>query len=398
MHQMHAELNPYAPGAGLRPPELVGRQAEVDAFDLLVARSRRGQTARSLVLHGLRGVGKTVLLNQFRVQADGAGWLVVDVEGQTSDSGRQSTRRRLAREIALAARRLSRGRAMSASVRDALATVKSFGMQFGGLGFSIELEAAVGRADTGVIEIDLEELVEDLAPALREQQRVIALFIDELQDLEPELLGALLSVQHRAGQRGWPFVVVGAGLPSVPGALTAAKSYAERLFDYREIGSLPSGAAGDALVVPARRAGVTFDTSALDVLVDASGGYPYFLQTFGAAAWDLAEDKRITEADAIGAIDRGNAELDSGFFPGRWASATPAERQYLVAMSDDPDGESSTGAVASRLGVAANAASQARHALISKGIVFAPQRGRIAFTVPHMRAFVRRQADLDLDD
>lgn len=396
--EMRAELNPYAPGAGLRPPELVGRQPEVDAFDLLVARSRRGQTSRSLVLHGLRGVGKTVLLNQFRAQADSAGWLVVDVEGQTSDSGQQTTRRRLAREIALAARRLHRGRALTSAVRDALATVKAFSVQFGGMGFSVDVEASVGRADTGVIEIDLEELVEDLAPALREQQRVLALFVDELQDLEPALLAALISVQHRAGQREWPFVVVGAGLPSVPGALTSAKSYAERLFDYREIGSLPSGAAADALVLPAQRSGVTFDPDALDTIVDAAGGYPYFLQTYGSAAWDLAADKRITRADADGAIERGNAELDSGFFPGRWASATPAERQYLVAMSDDPEGESSTGEVASRLGVPAKATSQARQALIGKGIVFAPQRGRIAYTVPHMRAFVRRQADLDLVD
>lgn len=395
---MHAELNPYAPGAGLRPPALVGRGAEVDAFDLLVARSRRGMVSRSMVLHGLRGVGKTVLLNQFRAQADSAGWLVVDVEGQSSDSGQEITRRRLSRELALASRRLQRGAALSSAVRGALGTVKSFGAQFGGLGLSVEIEPSTGRADSGVVEIDLEELVEDLAPALTEQQRTLALFVDELQDLGPEMLGALLSVQHRAGQRSWPFLIVGAGLPSVPATLTAAKSYAERLFEYREIGSLPSGAAAEALVVPAERAGVTFDRPALELLIDTSGGYPYFLQTYGSAAWDLAEDRRITEADAIAAIDRGNAELDSGFFPGRWAAATPTERQYLVAMAEDLDEESSTGVVAGRLGVPAKATSQARHNLIRKGIVYAPQRGRIAFTVPHMREFVRRQADLDLLD
>jgi len=330
-------LNPYAPGAGLRPPALVGRGAEVDAFDLLVARSRRGMVSRSMVLHGLRGVGKTVLLNQFRAQADSAGWLVVDVEGQSSDSGQEITRRRLSRELALASRRLQRGAALSSAVRRALGTVKSFGAQFGGLGLSVEIEPSTGRADSGVVEIDLEELVEDLAPALTEQQRTLALFVDELQDLGPEMLGALLSVQHRAGQRSWPFLIVGAGLPSVPATLTAAKSYAERLFEYREIGSLPSGAAAEALVVPAERAGVTFDLPALELLIDTSGGYPYFLQTYGSAAWDLAEDRRITEADAIAAIDRGNAELDSGFFPGRWAAATPTERQYLVAMAEDLD-------------------------------------------------------------
>lgn len=395
---MHAELNPYAPGAGLRPPVLVGRSAEVDAFDLLVARSRRAMASRSIVLHGLRGVGKTVLLNQFRSQADAAGWLVVDVEGQLSDAGQLVTRRRLARELALAARRLLRGRTVSEAVRQALGTVRSFGAQFGGVGLSVEIEPVAGRADSGVVEIDLEELVEDLAPALREQQRTLALFVDELQDVEPGLLAALLSVQHRAGQRNWPFLLIGAGLPNVPATLTAAKSYAERLFDYREIGSLPTAAAAEALVVPAERAGVSWDPSALDLVVDTSSGYPYFLQTYGAAAWDLAEDRRITEADAVAGLERGNAELDAGFFPGRWATATPAERQYLVAMSDDIEPDSSTSTVAERLGVAPKATSQARHNLIRKGIVYAPQRGRIAFTVPHMRDFVRRQAELDLVD
>jgi len=395
---MHAELNPYSPGAGLRPPELVGRDAEVDAFDLLIARSRRNQAARSMILHGLRGVGKTVLLNQFRLQADRAEWLVVDLEGQTSVAGRQSARRRLAREIALAARRLHRGRAVSAAVRRALGTVTSFGAHFGSVGFDIGIDPSTGRADSGVIEIDLEELIEDLAPALREQHRSFALFVDELQDLDPELLAALLSVQHRAGQRGWPFVIVGAGLPNVPATLTASRSYAERLFEYREIGSLPSGAAGAALVLPAERSGVSYAPDALDLLIDASGGYPYYLQTYGAAAWDLATGRHITRADAEAAIDRGNAELDSGFFPARWDRATRVERQYLVAMSDDPSGVSGTAVVASRLGVEPKATSPARQSLIAKGIVYSPERGRVAFTVPNMGDFVRRQADLDMDD
>jgi hypothetical protein len=395
---MHAALNPYSPGAGLRPPELVGRDAEIEAFDLVVARSRRALGTRSMILHGLRGVGKTVLLNQFRMQADAAEWLVVDVEGQTSVSGREGARRRLAREIALAARRLARGRSVSAAVQRALGTVTSFGVHFGNIGFDLGFSAVEGRADSGVIEIDLEELVEDLTPALREQNRALALFIDEVQDLDIELLSALLSVQHRAGQRGWPFVMVGAGLPNVPAKLTAARSYAERLFDYREIGSLPSGAAADALTVPAARSGVTFDSAALDLLIDASGGYPYYLQTYGAAAWDLAADRRITHDDAAAAVDRGNAELDSGFFPARWDHATPAERQYLVAMSDDPAGVSGTAVVASRLGAEPKGTSPARQGLIEKGIIYAPERGKVAFTVPNMGEFVRRQADLDIVD
>jgi hypothetical protein len=388
---MHAELNPYAPGAGLTPPELVGRAPEIDQFDLMVARSRRRLHSRGMILHGLRGVGKTVLLNRFRDHAERAEWLVVELAGQTSEGGADATRRKLARELALAARRLYRGRAMTESVRTALSAVSSFGMSFGGVSFDIGVEPTRGRADTRRIEVDLEELIEDLVPALLENTTAFVLFVDEMQDLDPGLLAALLAAQHRAGQRQWPFFLVGAGLPNLPATLGAARSYAERLFDYREIGALPSGAAAEALTIPAAKNGASFDPDALDRLVDASGGYPYYLQTYGAAAWELAIGTTITIADADGAVERGNVELDTGFFPARWDRATPAERQYLAAMAEDSAPTTSTAEVANRLGTRPQSLSPARQSLIDKGIIYAPDRGKVAFTVPNMGDFVRRR-------
>ncbi|WP_411720441.1 AAA family ATPase [Mycetocola sp.] len=388
---MLSELNPYSPGSGLTPPHLVGRQDEIDAFDLLVARNRGGRHSRAIVLHGLRGVGKTVLLNQFRDQADRAEWLIVDLEGQASESGQEAVRRKLARELALAARRLYRGKGMTEKVKQALSTIRSFGISFGGASLEVGIEPAIGRADSGRIEVDFEELIEDLVPALKERDSAFGLFIDEMQDLEPELLTALLSAQHRAGQRGWPFFVIGAGLPNLPSTLSAARSYAERLFSYREIGALDEKSATDALVVPAKRQGAEYDVDAAELIVGASGGYPYYLQTYGQAAWELALDRRITKEDATAAIQRGNEELDMGFFPARWDRATPGERNYLAAMAEDAGNPSQTSELASRLKTKPQSLSPVRQSLIEKGIIYVPDRGLVAFTVPNMNDFVSRQ-------
>jgi hypothetical protein len=182
--------------------------------------------------------------------------------------------------------------------------------------------------------VDLEEVVEDLSLALRETASAFGLFIDEIQDLSQSLLVALLSVQHRAGQNGWPFYVVAAGLPGAPARFSAARSYAERLFDYRNIGALARDEAEKALVLPVRKLGADFDSKALEHILTVSGGYPYFLQTFGQAAWNAAQDPRtISEADAAEAIEVGNQELDMGFFLSRWERVPQAQRQYLRAMA-----------------------------------------------------------------
>ncbi|WP_426625727.1 ATP-binding protein [Leifsonia sp. McL0607] len=388
---MHPELNPYSPGSGLTPPYLVGRQAEIDAFDLVVARSRGNLHSRGIVLHGLRGVGKTVLLNQFREQAEHAEWFVIELEGRSTDLGMEAIRQKLGRGLLLASRRLQRTRHATNAVKDALRTVKSFSLSLGVASIEIGVDSAPGRADSGQLEVDFEEVVEDLAPALKQTSSAFALFIDEMQDIDHELLVALLAAQHRAGQKNWPFFIFGAGLPSLPSVLSDARSYAERLFNYREIGALSPVSAMDALVVPAQRQGARFAANAAETIVDAAQGYPYFLQTYGQAVWEIARDKEISTEDALAAIADGNAELDMGFFPARWDRATPAERTYLRAMAPDGDSGSRTAEIALRLDVKPARLSPSRQNLIDKGIIYMPERGRVAFTVPNMAAFIQRQ-------
>jgi hypothetical protein len=250
--------------------------------------------------------------------------------------------------------------------------VTSFSLSVAGTGVALGVDPAPGRADSGQVDVDLEELVEDLAPALAEHGGVFGVFIDEMQDLDPELLSALLAVQHKAGQESWPFYVIGAGLPSLPSALSEARSYAERLFDYRHIGALPSGAARAALELPATRLGARFEEGAADRLLEASGG-------------------SIDVEAATAAIQEGTASLDVGFFPARWDRATPAERTYLRGMAEDGDEGSSTATIAERLGLKPSSLTPARGKLIEKGIIYAPERGRVAFTVPGMAGYIHRQ-------
>lgn len=388
---MLSELNPYNPGSGLTPPALEGRRAEVEAFDLLVARSHVGAPGRGMVLHGLRGVGKTVLLNAFARHAKSHGWFVVPVEGRAGRAGRDAARQKLARSLGIAARTFSGSAPRTGLVVNALRTVTSFSISLAGTGVQLGVDPAAGRADSGQLDVDLEELVEDLAPALAEQGGVFAVFIDEMQDLDEELLAALLATQHRAGQESWPFYVIGAGLPSLPSTLSEQRSYAERLFDYRRIGALDADDARTALTVPAERLGARFDAEATESLLAAAGGYPYFIQTYGKAAWDAGVGKSIDRAAADVAIAEGTSALDVGFFPARWDRATPAERTYLRGMAVDGDSGSSTAEIASRLAVKPSSLTPARGKLIEKGIIYAPERGRVAFTVPGMAGFIERQ-------
>jgi len=391
MIDMQPDLNPFAPGSGRPPPVLVGRQTEIDAFDLTIARSRARQLSRGIILHGLRGVGKTVLLNRFREQAERSDWFVVEIEGQAGPAGQAAVRQKLARAFLLAASKAHRSKKWGQSVRRALGTVKSFSISLGVAKVEIGVDATQGRADSGDIAIDLEELVADLAPALREESSAIGIFIDEMQDLDPELLSALLTVQHRAGQKDWPFYVVGAGLPVLPSVLSGIKSYAERLFDYRRVGPLSPVPAMAAIADPVRIRGADFEPKALQDLLDAAEGYPYFLQTYGRAAWDAARTTTISVEDAEAAITVGHEELDMGFYPARWERVTPAERRYMQAMAESGTDSISTRDIVSRLGSTLSRQSNVRQSLISKGIAYAPERGYLAFTVPGMSAFIRRQ-------
>lgn len=390
---MDPALNPFNPGSGVRPPELVGRDGEIDAFDLLVARSKSNTVGdRGMVLSGLRGVGKTVLLNVFAEHARSNDWLVIQVEAQPGEAGKKATRAKLARELELGARRL-RGKPAWSFLQNAMASIGNISASLGVTGVSASVTTKQqGRADSGNLDIDLEELVEDLSLAMRKARAGLGLFIDEMQDLDEELLTVLLSVQHLAGQRGWPFYIIGAGLPNLPGKISEARTYGERLFLYRTIGQVNEEAASEALALPISRLGASLAPDALSLLLSAANGYPFFLQVYGRSVWEAASEKVISAEDAQVAVRLGTSDLDHGFFEARWQRATNAERLYLRAMAQDGDSPTSTGKIADRLGKSTTKLAVIRSRLIAKGVVYAPEYGSIQFTVPGMAAFIARQS------
>ncbi|HTH06159.1 MAG TPA: ATP-binding protein [Ilumatobacteraceae bacterium] len=393
---MDPRTNPYSPGAGVRPVELAGRAEERQAFDVLMARAEAGRPAQSLVFFGVRGVGKTVLINELRATARDRGWITAKVE---ADQGTDRTpfRSQVSSALTTSLRHVQgRGR-VGDRVKTALRTFKSFSLVAspdGSLSVGIDVEAARGRADTGSIAVDLAELAVDLADAARDLGSGAVLFIDELQHLDTDELAAVCHACHEAGQRDAPFFVVGAGLPNLPALLAGAKSYAERLFQFSRIDRLPLDDAWAALIRPATAAGVQWAREAAHVVLEASAGYPYFLQQYGQTSWDAAAASPITVDDAREGIRLGRERLDSGFFRARWERATPAERDYLAAMAVDGDGPSSTGELAERLDKKASSLGPARANLMAKGLVYAPQHGLIAFTVPGMADFVQRESAL----
>jgi len=389
---MDSALNPFSPGSGRRPPELVGRTSELEAFDTICARSRSGLTSRGIMLTGLRGVGKTVLLNEMFTHAERMGWFAVRLEARRDESGEASTRRRLARELVAGARSLKKQK-LSARMLRALQSVAAFNAKVGATGIDLGIQLAPGRADSGDVEVDLGELVQDICVALQEEHGTFGLFIDEMQDLDVATLSALIAAQHEAGQRDWPFYIIGAGLPNLPRVLSDARSYAERLFDYRSIGRLRPGDAEHALVEPATRYGARFEPDALATIVTAADGYPYFIQEYGQAIWNLAPTATFTGADARAAVTFGLEHLDQGFFRGRWERATPSERRFLRAMSEDNDAPSQTSEVARRMGLKVNSLGPYRANLMAKGLVYSPEHGEIAYTVPGMATYVHRHRE-----
>jgi DNA polymerase III delta prime subunit len=388
---MDRELNPFKPGSGLRPPALEGRDQQIEDFDLLVARSKRRTYDRGLILSGLRGVGKTTLLNRLADHADAQGWLTIGLEARANDAGTAVIRARLSQELTIGLRRYSRTHRVQQIVDPLLDLVRGFSVDIGLGPATVNVASHAPAGASGDIGLDVEELVEAVATALKPRGSAFGLFIDEMQDLDRDLLSALLAAQHRASQREWPFFLIGAGLPNLPAVLADCRSYAERQFRYSTIGPLSVTAAADALRLPVERTGGAFRPEALDILVQASGGYPYFLQEFGQAVWNIAARSPFDEEDAHLAVDVGLARLDDGFFPSRWRRATARERRYLTAIAETGEDQPRSTHVAQAMGVTPSAVSDVREAAIKKGLIWAPERGRVAFTVPHMADFIRRQ-------
>ena len=389
--------NPYAPGAGQRPPELAGRDEQLAAFDVTLERVAHGRPERSVVLTGLRGVGKTVLLNALRSAAVRADWGTGKLEARPD----QPLRRPLSAALHMAIRAL--GHPQSDEV---LGTVKAFAARDAGSGRmrdrwnpGIDVPATTGRADSGDMEIDLVELLTDVGGLAADVGRGVAIFVDEMQDLRPEDVSALCAACHELSQNRLPVVVVGAGLPHLPAVLSASKSYSERLFRYSRIDRLDREAADQALVSPAREEGVEFTPGALAELYAMTAGYPYFVQAYGKAVWDAAAGSPVAVDDVRVAAPEAEAELGVGFFGSRYERATPAEREYLRAMAEtavaeaetsEPEPESvPTAAVAAHLDRKPQSLSPARDALLKKGLIYSGERGRIAFTVPHFGRYLR---------
>ena len=387
--------NPFAPGAGQRPPELAGRDRELAAFDVVLERVARGRPERSLVLTGLRGVGKTVLLGELRSMALRRGWGAGKVEARPEGGLRRPLSAALHRAVRdLALRHRAPGR-----VEEVLGILKAFALRATAKDAKlrdrwqpgIDVPAIAGRADSGDIEIDLVELFTEVADLAADVGTGVALLIDEMQDVAPDDVSALCAACHELSQSGAPLVVVGAGLPHLPAVLSASKSYSERLFRYVRIDRLDRADADRAVVAPIEREGAGIAPDALGALFETSGGYPYFVQAYGKAAWDAAPASPIGILDVQVAAPEAESELAVGFFGSRFERATPAEREYLQSMAeltggrDEPVG---TTQVADQLGRRASSLSPARDSLLKKGLVYSGERGQIAFTVPHFGRFL----------
>jgi len=386
---MDPALNPYAPGAGVRPPAMVGRDRQLAQMDIAIQRTKRQLKSRPPCFWGLRGVGKTVLLTELRRQAVVADWLTVSLEAAPTQRGHEVARQRFARDLVLAARKK---KLMDRHpLRSSLGSISSFSLSVGLTGLTLGVEPTKGRADTGDATQDLIELASDISDDLTKRGLGFAVFIDEMQDLDSDFAAAVLAMQHRANQEEWPVFVIGAGLPNLPRRLSDIRTYAERLFAYSEIGPLSPEAATAALVRPAEGAGAAFSPEAVQVLVEASNGYPYFLQEYGKAIWELAQASPFTRHDAVNAVMMGAAALDGGFFPARWERATKSERDYLAAMAKDGDQGSATATIADRLGRTIAGVGPVRAKLMAKGLVYAPEHGIVKFSVPAMADFIRRQ-------
>lgn len=391
--------NPYAPGAGQRPPELAGRDRELQQFEVTLERVAAGRPERSMVLSGLRGVGKTVLLNALRGQAVGRAWGTGKIEARPD----QGVRIPIAQAVHAALREVAHRHRDPERVEEATGVLKSFALRTSqadrkGLRWTPPVDAVAvrGRADSGDLELDLVELFTDVAALARDLGVGVGLFVDEMQDIATDELAALCGACHEISQQGAPLVVVGAGLPHLPVALAASKSYAERLFRYVTVDRLPREMAERAWRVPASTEGVTFTAEALEALYRLTDGYPYFVQAYGKVTWDAALADPIDVADVEAAAPEAEAELAVGFFGARFERATPAERDYMTAMaelgSETGDEPVATAAVAQHLERKPQSLSPARDGLIKKGLVYSAERGRVAFTVPHFGRFLRTRS------
>lgn len=395
---MDPRKNPYAPGAGTKPPALVGRDAQIESFGILLERLENGHAEQPMIITGLRGVGKTVLLDVFREKAEDRNWATVEWEVEKSapfESKMSSQARRVLLQLAPKARWTDRA-------RRAAAILKSFTMTFnpdGAVTAGLDIEALAGSGDSGELTDDLCDLFVALGAAARERGTGVIFLLDEIQYLKSSELEALITALHKCARRSLPITLVGAGLPQIPRLAGEARSYSERLFRFPRIGRLdPDTDARSGLVLPARDLGVEYDSDAVDFVVAYTQGYPYFLQEYGKFLWDESSASPISRQDAEEILPLVEAKLDESFFRVRADRTTELELTYLYAMAELGAAPHRASEVARRIHRTTEQAGPIRSRLIDKGLLYTPGHGYAAFTVPQFdRYMLRRHANLAQD-
>jgi len=392
---MDPRKNPFAPGAGTKPPALVGREEQMESFGVLLERLENGYTEQSMIITGLRGVGKTVLLDVFREKAEARDWATIEweVEKNAPFGSKMSAQiRRALLQLAPKAR-------WSARARRAASILKSFTITFnpdGAVTAGLDVDVLAGAGDSGDLVEDLSDLFVALGEAAREQGNGVIFLLDEIQYLQPNEFTALIAALHKCARRTLPITLVGAGLPQIPRLAGEAKSYAERLFQFPRIGKLnPETAAREAIILPVHDHGIDFEPEAVDFIVEYTQGYPYFLQEYGKTIWDEASMSPITLDDAKSVRPLVEAKLDESFFRVRAERTTDLELRYLYAMAELGPDPHRAGEVAQRIHRTTEQAGPLRSRLIDKGLLYTPGHGLAAFTVPQFDKYMLRcHADL----
>jgi AAA ATPase domain len=387
---MDSLLNPYTPNAGASPEIIVGREEQTLSFARLLGRLARGRTEQSMIITGLRGVGKTVLLNEFIDIARRERWEVIDFEASKHDDGQ--FRRTMFSQLRAALLRLSPRARWSERGRRAAEVLSAFVVTANQDGFAVtwDVPPAEGLADHGDLGMDLTDVFVAIGEAAKEQGRGLALLIDEVQFLRASQLEALIQAVHKTVQRRLPLTFVGAGLPQIAELAGDAKSYAERLFTFPEIGSLSIEDARNALIEPAASEGASFDRDAVELAVEITHGYPYFIQELGYQVWEVAEGESITRADVEMAREAYEAKLDSSFFRVRLDRATPLQTAYMRAMAQLGSDPQKAADVARIMGRESTQLGPTRAELIDMGLLYTPEHGYAAFTVPDFDTFMMR--------
>ena len=388
---MDSISNPYTPNAGAAPEIVVGRGDQLDAFRMLLRRLERGRTEQSMIITGLRGVGKTVLLGQFMDIASAAHWEVVEIEASKHDDAR--FRQSMFSQLKGALLRLSPRARWSERSRRAAEVLSAFAVsvdQQGTFSVSWDVPPAEGSGDHGDLSMDLTDVFVALGEAAAEQGRGVALLIDEVQFLGRSQLEALIQAVHKTVQRKLPITFVGAGLPQIAELAGDAKSYAERLFKFPRIGSLTGDDARKALIEPALVEGVVFDDDAVDLAIEITQGYPYFIQELGYQVWSVASDDRVRRDDVEIAREAYESKLDGSFFRVRLDRTTPLQTAYLRAMAELGSAPQKASDVARVMGRESTQVGPTRAELIDMGLLYTPEHGYAAFTVPDFDRFMLR--------